>query len=310
MTRDNSSNFPFPSSTPQPLYCTNYTDKPAPNPTSLAAANPIVFPNINTQIYSNEKRNDSGYSYDSPQSPRSPASPASSYRPRTLSTMMLKSPNANDHLRRIHVTRARYCKKRDNGERFIIFHITDSALPQVSNMLVLGRNGRHEVGPRYSNTQQSTGCWSLIWRPANLLRWCTGRTSILPGRFYVSNLNIEESFLSLAGFNGYDMVDSLSWSADPTFSLDHLLVLASSFTSLSRFRHPSTMQSPDWYPILLWEAIQHLPRFVEGEEATIELGSDKLFLASTLAKHPDNMRRFHNRVISRQQVSSVLALSA
>ncbi|KAF8593710.1 hypothetical protein BDV93DRAFT_529645 [Ceratobasidium sp. AG-I] len=297
---DGHSNFNFPSFSSQPQYCQDFTARPAPNPTSLAAVNPIVFPNINTQVSPTEKRSGSDYSDDSVHSLRSPVSPTLSYRPRTLSYAMLNSPNANDHLRRIHVTSARYCKKRAGGERFIIFHIIDSALPQVSNILILGRNGRHEV-VRGNAQQQSAGCCTFVWRPMSLLRWCIGRTSLRPGRFYVSNTKKEESFLSQAGFNDYEMEESLSWSIDPTFSLDHLLVLASSLTSLSRFRHPSVMQSPDWYPISLWEAIRQLPRYIESEEPIVGVAFDNVLLANALAKHPGNMRKFHNRVISRQQ---------
>lgn len=293
------SNSGFPPSSSKPRYCTHITDRPAPNPTSLAAANPVVFPNINTQVDSTKKRSGSGYSDDSIHSLRSPISPTLSYRPRKLSNMMLKSPNANDHLRRIHVTRARYCRKRDDGERFIIFNIIDSALPQVSNLLILGRNGRHEVVRK-----DTPGCSTLVWRPMSLLRWCIGRAKILPGRFYVSNVNREESFLSQAGFSSYDTADDFNWPTDPTFSLDHLLVLASSLTSLSRFRHPSAIQSPDWYPIALWEAIRHLPRYIESENPIVGAVSDNGLLASTLAKHAGNMRKYRNRVISLQQASA------
>ncbi|KAF8593853.1 hypothetical protein BDV93DRAFT_582028 [Ceratobasidium sp. AG-I] len=220
----------FPSYSPQPQYCKDFTARPAPNPSSLAAVSPVVFPNINTQISPKEKRSGSGYSDDS-----------------------------------------------------------------VSNMLILGRNGRHEVVRSDSDAQQSTSCWSLMWRPKSLLRWCTGLTSLRPGRFYVSNVAREGTFLSQAGFSNYETEESLSWSTDPAFSLDHLLVLASSFTSLSRFRYASAMQSPDWYPMSLWEAIRQLPTYIESEEPAAGVVSDNVLLTKTLAKHPDNMRKYRNR---------------
>ncbi|KAF8594132.1 hypothetical protein BDV93DRAFT_516017 [Ceratobasidium sp. AG-I] len=111
----------------------------------------------------------------------------------------------------------------------------------------------------------------------------------------------EGPFLSEAGFSNYEMEESLSWSTDPTFSLDHLLVLASSLTSSSRFRYASVMQSPDWYPMSLWEAVRQLPTYIESEDPVVGVVSDNVFLANALAKHPGNMRKYRNRVISRQQ---------
>lgn len=294
--------FPASSRKPGPQYCPQYTDQPGPNLPSLAIANPIIFPNIDTQAYRSEKRADSDQSYGSLRSLPSKSSPTTSYRPRGLSSAMLRSPNASDHLRRIHVTRVRYCRKRHGGEKFLIFNIFDSALHRVSNTLVLDHNGRHQVDRRDSDApQESAGCSTVIWRPMSLLRWCLEKTTLRPGRFYVSNMPREEHFLSQAGFGDYETLDILNLSTDPAFSLDHLLVLAESLTSPSRFLHPSAIKSPDWYPISVWKSMQLVPKYIDNDEPLVGVAPDNVLLVKVLGNHSDNLRKYRNKVIHRQQ---------
>lgn len=303
--------FPSKSRTPQPQYCSEYTDQPRPNLPSLAIPSPVVFPNISTQVDRNEKRADSEQSSGSIGSLPSKSSPTTSYRPRKLSNAMLKSPNASDHLRRIRMMKVRYCSKRHSGEKFLIFNIFDSALHRVSNILVLDRNGRHQVDRRDSDaSQESAGCSTLIWQPKSLLQWCLERTTIRPGRFYISNMPKEGHSLSQTGFDDYDTLETLNLSNDPAFSLDHLLVLANSLTSPLRFRHPSAIQSPDWYPISVWEAMKLVPKYIDNNEPLAGVAPDNVLLVKVLGNHQDNLRKYCNKVIHRQQVRNAFGMNA
>ncbi|KAF8593717.1 hypothetical protein BDV93DRAFT_612151 [Ceratobasidium sp. AG-I] len=293
-----------------PLYHSPYAAQPDPDPTSLAAVNPIVFPNVSPNAHIQEKHRDS--TETPPISPsstrRSRSFSTASYRPQELSNLMLKSPNASDHLRRIHVTTTQLCKKRDTGRRFIIFHIIDSALHHVSNTLILDRNVRRDGEiDVFDESQHTSRCWALRLHSLNLLRSCLGHSTLRPGRFYVSQLNEEQEFLNDAGFGIYETVETLHLSAQQGFSLDNLLVLASSLTSPLRFRHPQAIQSPDWYPSSVWGAMKLVSEFIQKEQPLPSplrapaVERDTVLLERVLAKHADNLRKYRHKVICRQQ---------
>ncbi|KAF8594133.1 hypothetical protein BDV93DRAFT_180559 [Ceratobasidium sp. AG-I] len=275
---------------------------PDQEPASLGTPNAIVFP-----MY---KRNDSTDSKASKYSAlskvflipqKNPTSPQLSYRPYQLSKSMLKSENSSDQLRRIHITTSQYCRHNPSGQEFIIFTIFDSALPKISNLLILDRNGRRVMKNDGSDESQHIArCWSFNLRA--LFDYMKP-----PGRFYISNVKEEREFIELNGFDNYDVKHKLTLCSEPAFSLEHLIVLASGLATLLRFRHPKAIQPFDWYPKLMWEAMQLVSEFIQNEEplpAPLQSrlgGLDAVFLEKVLAKYADNLRKYRSKVMRRQQ---------
>lgn len=214
---------------------------------------------------------------------------------------MLKSENANDHLRRIHITKSQYCRARDNGQEFIVFSVADSALPHITNLLILDRNGRRVARTDGTDDAQHIArCWYFN------LRALVDRVQP-PGRFYISPVKEEQEFFSQTGFDGRDVVTELTLPSDPAFSLDHLLVLASGLATPLRFRYPKAMQPLDWYPKSMWEAMQLVSEFIQNEEplpVPLQLrdaSMDGALLEKVLAKYADSLRKYRSQVMRRQK---------
>lgn len=280
-------------------------------PASLGTPNSIVFP-----MHKRSESKDSNASKSSAFSrmpligSKQPSSPRLSYRPHQLSKSMLKSENSSDHLRRIHITTSQYCRQQTTGQEFIIFSVFDSALPKISNWLILDRNGRRVLKKDESDESQHIAqCWSFN------LRSLIERVQP-PGRFYISNSKDEQEFIQQNGFSNYKVERELTLPSDPAFSLDHLLVLASGLATPLRFRYPNATQPVDWYPRSTWEAMQLVSEFIQNEEPLpVPLQSrvgtmDAAFLEKVLAKYADNLRNYRSKVMRRQQVRGCYCCSA
>lgn len=304
----------------KPIFCPHITHDPgsAPNPSPVYSTNPnrIIFPVPDAFAQRGESTN----TYNSSKSiwpKRSLKTTRSqddsfarhSYRPKQLCKKMLLSENASDHLRRIHVATCRYFERQDNGHQFVMFSVVDSAFPDVSNFLILDRNGRHTSDSDDSSTWHHTArAWMSKLLPVDLARSYVGRSSLRPGRFYVSDATQEEEFLKQIGFGPCKLRDTLNLPTDQAFSFEQLLVLASSLASPLRFRHPYAMRSPDWYPQSMWEAMRLVSDYIQREEPLpipLRLRSstaEPRLLERVLAKYGDNLRKYRNQVIRRQQV--------
>ncbi|KAF8594135.1 hypothetical protein BDV93DRAFT_611976 [Ceratobasidium sp. AG-I] len=304
----------------KPIFCPHIThgpsNSPDPAPAYSTKPNPIVFPPSDVPA---QQRGDSTDTCDSSKSNRSRKASKSarshnttftgnSYRPNQLCKKMLLSENASDHLRRVHVTNCRYFERQDNGHQFVMFSVLDSAFPNVSNFLILDRNGRH------TSTSVDSGAWHHAARawvskllPIDFVRSCVGHPSLRPGRFYVSEVTREDEFLAQIGFGQCNLQDTLILPTDQAFSLEQLLVLASSLASPLRFRHPNAMRSPDWYPQSMWEAMRLVSDYIQKEEplpTPLQLRNpmtEPRLLEKVLTKYGDNLRKYHNQVIRRQQ---------
>lgn len=302
----------------RPTYCSEITGGPDslfhPILTSLSKPNPIVFPRLAEK---GKTRGDSTDTYDSANSKRSNASTRSqgstsqySYRPDQLRKEMLLSENANDHLRRIHITSCRYCERQDNKQQFIMFTVVDSAMPKVSNLLILDRNGRHSRGDTDSSTwRHATRAWAFKLLPTTFFRSCVKLPALRPGRFYISDVEEEQNFLNQTGIGSCNVLKTYDPPADQALSFDHILVLASSLASPRRFRHLHSMQSSDWYPQSMWEAIELVSEYIQKEEplpAPLQLRNSKMdtsLLEKVLARYGENLRKYRSQVVRRQQVS-------
>lgn len=294
--------------TNQPIYSGAFSADPDndPNqdvePPNQGSPSPIIFPMYQRSDSEDTKASKSTIlSRMLLLSPRDPPSPQSSFRPHELRNSMLKSENANDHLRRIHITTAQYCRTRNNGQVFITFSVSDSALPRMTNLLILDRNGRRVAKPDGTDDAQHIArCWAFD------LRSLAERIQP-PGRFYISPVKEEQEFFSQTGFDGHDVVSELTLPSDPAFSLDHLLVLASGLATPLRFRYPQATQARDWYPKSVWEAMQLVSAFIQNEEplpAPLQLRDatmDGALLEKVLAKYADNLRKYRSQVMRRQQ---------
>ncbi|KAF8593712.1 hypothetical protein BDV93DRAFT_612147 [Ceratobasidium sp. AG-I] len=304
---------------PKPIFCSHITHGPGSAPDSVpvyfAKPNPIVFPSDSLAQQRGEstdtcKSSKSHWSKKSSKSTRSHDNSfaKTSYRPNQLGKKMLLSENASDHLRRIHITDCRYFERQDNLQQFIMFSVLDSALPNVSNLLILDRNGRH------TSTSTDSSAWyhaARVWvsklLPIDFVRSCVRHPSLRPGRFYISDVTREDEFLAQIGFGKCNLLETLVLPTDQAFSLEQLLVLASSLASPLRFRHPHAMRSPDWYPQSMWEAMQLVSNYIQKEEplpTPLQLRNpmtEPRLLEKVLTKYGDNLRKYRNQVIRRQQ---------
>ncbi|KAF8593896.1 hypothetical protein BDV93DRAFT_581942 [Ceratobasidium sp. AG-I] len=274
----------------------------APELPNLGNPNDIVFP-----MY---RRDASTYSVVSNSTGRSmkhllfkppPTSSQPSYRPHQLSKLLLKSENSSDHLRRIHVTKSQYCRKRTSGQEFIVFSILDSALPRISNWLILDRNGRSAMKDSDSAESQNIAqCWTFNFQTV------LDRLQP-PGRFYISNVKEEQAFIEQNVFGEYEVQHELFLPSDPAFSLDHLLVLASGLATPLRFRYPNAIEHLDWYTKSMWEAMQLVSEFIQNEEplpVPLQLRDHNInaaLLERVLAEYANNLRKYRSKMMRRQQ---------
>ncbi|KAF8593851.1 hypothetical protein BDV93DRAFT_582024 [Ceratobasidium sp. AG-I] len=280
----------------------NNDHNPDAEPASLGTPNSIVFPMYRRNDSTNSKESKTSMFSRMPLITLKPlTSPQVSYRPHQLSKSMLKSRNSSDHLRRIHITSSQYCRQQTNGQEFILFSVLDSALPKISNWLILDRNGRRVVKNDSSNESQHIAqCWSFNLQ--SLLERMQP-----PGRFYISNVKDEQEFVEQIGLSSYKVEHELTLTSDPAFSLDHLLVLASGLATPLRFRYPSATQVSDWYPKSMWEAMQLVSEFIQNEEPLpmpLQLrdhSMDAALLEKVLAKYANNLRKYRSKVMRHQQ---------
>ncbi|KAF8602947.1 hypothetical protein BDV93DRAFT_545074 [Ceratobasidium sp. AG-I] len=274
----------------------------APELSTMGNPNDIVFPMYRRNASADsEASNSTGRSMKHLLSKPPPTSSQSPFRPHQLSKLLLKSENSSDHLRRIHVTKSQYCRKRTSGQEFIVFFVLDSALPRISNRLILDRNGRRTIKDNGSAESQHIA-----------QRWACNLQGVLErlqplGRFYISNVTEEQAFIEQNVFGEFEVQHELILPSDPAFSLDHLLELASGLATPLRFRYPNAMQFLDWYPKSMWEAMQLVSEFIQNDEPLpVPLQSrdhsiDAALLEKVLAKYADNLRKYRSKVMRRQQ---------
>lgn len=222
------------------------------------------------------------------------------YTPRKLRNEIAQSPHAHDHISNIYVTQAIYGKQHDgNKQEFVIFKVTDSSMPSLSNVLVLDRHDSSVSieGTKKPNQQKTDQAKGFRILNLNFLR----QNSKL-ANFYISPDGGLPSYMKTRG--SHDLRDSLAFPDSSTFPLEHLIVLSSRLSSPSstRLNHIPTVTSPNWFPRSMWNAMR-LINF-NYNQIPVELSTEPALIENAFTNLGLDVRKYRDEIIQKQMVSS------
>ncbi|KAF8594142.1 hypothetical protein BDV93DRAFT_611981 [Ceratobasidium sp. AG-I] len=218
------------------------------------------------------------------------------YTPRKLRTEIAQSPHAHDHISNIHVTQAIYGKQHDGDKQeFVIFNVTDSSMPSLSNILVLDRNDGSTGAETTKKTNQQK---TVQTKGFNLLNLNFLRSNSKLAHFYISPDGGLPSHMKARG--SHDMRDTLAFPDSSTFPLEHLIVLSSrlSSSSATRLNHISTVTSPNWFPRSMWNAMR-LINF-NYNQIPVELSTEPALVENAFTNLGLDVRKYRDEVIQQQ----------
>ncbi|KAF8594144.1 hypothetical protein BDV93DRAFT_611982 [Ceratobasidium sp. AG-I] len=218
------------------------------------------------------------------------------YTPRKLRTEIAQSPHAQDHISNIHVTQASYGKRHDgNKQEFVIFNVTDSSTPSLSNILVLDHNdgatgAEGTEGSNQQNTVQTKGF--------NLLNLSFLRSNSKAIHFYISPDGDLPSHMKARG--SHDMRDTLAFPDSGAFPLEQLIVLSSrlSSSSATRFSRISTATSLNWFPRSVWNVVRLINS--KYNQIPVELSTEPALVANVFTNLEPDVRKYRDEVIQQQ----------